>query len=208
MGKAVWSESFGFMAAPRTEEEMEWQARFIAEVEAETTRGAVLNITSFIDELLIKLLSSYFPNSAHAESLLTNMDGCVSSIMDRANIAYALALLRKKEFNAIKIIARIRNEFAHKWDGSGFDSGGVPKLIDKFPKEYFEYVDGTNKAKFNCVTSQVIQELLERHRYAKGIHDRLPKEYKDIFDLTLEERQIILARENEQHNKILRRTSR
>lgn len=201
MKKSIWSESFGFMAAPRTEEEAKWQARFITEVEAETTRGAVLNIVSFIDELLIKLLSSYFPNSEHAESLLNNMDSCISSIMDRANIAYALALLRKKEFDAIKIIARIRNEFAHKWDGSGFDSGGVPKLIDKFPKEYFEYVDGTNKAKFNCVSSDIIQELLERHRYAKRIHDRLPKEYKDFFDLSLEERQKILARESERHNK-------
>lgn len=193
MAKSYWSEHFAFIAAPTTEEEMKWQLRFIEEVEAETTRGAVLNITSFIDELLIKLLSSYFPNSEHAKTLFANMDSCISSIMDRANIAYALALLKKKEFEAIKIIARIRNEFAHKWDGSDFDSGAVPKLIDKLPSEYFEYVDGTNKAKFNCVSSQIIQELLERRRYASHINARLPKEYRDIVaPPPLEERQQFL----------------
>lgn len=208
MQKEVWSEHFGFMSAPTTDEEKEWQERFIAEVENETTRGAVLNIVSFIDELLIKLLSSYFPNSAHAESLLSNMDSCISSIMDRANIAYALALLRKKEFDAIKILARIRNEFAHKWDGSCFDRGQIPKLINKFPKEYFERVDGSNRAKFNRVSSDIIQELLERHRYARRIHDRLPKEYKDIFDLSLEERQKIMALESKRYNGSLRPTRR
>jgi hypothetical protein len=192
MGKSILSESFGFIAASRNHEETEWQARFVAEVEAETTRGAVLNIVSFIDELLIKLLSSYFPNTDHSDSLLTSLDSCLSTIMDRANIAFALALLRKKEFDSIKIVARIRNEFAHKWEGAEFDSGPVSKLIGKLPLDYFEYVDGTNKAKFNRVCSQLIQELLERRRYAKGLNSRLPKEYKDIFDLSLKERQEIL----------------
>jgi hypothetical protein len=195
MSKLQLAESFGFMAAPRSDEEMEWQARFINEVESETTRGAVLNMTSFIDELLIKLLRSYFPNSQHADSLLRNLDSCISSIMGRANIAYALALLKKKEFEAIKIIARIRNEFAHKWDGSGFDAGEVPKLIEKLPRDYFEYVDGSNKSKFNFVCSQIIQELLERHHYASELSFGLPKEYMSIFDVTLEERQKIMKNE-------------
>ncbi|WLH11462.1 hypothetical protein PSH58_21795 [Pseudomonas hefeiensis] len=192
MSKSTLAESFGFSAMPRNNEEREWQIRFITEVESETTRGAVLNITSFIDELLIKLLSSYFPNTQHADSLLKNLDSCISSIMSRAHIAYALALVRRKEFEAIKIIARIRNEFAHKWDGSGFDAGELPKLIEKLPKDYFEYVDGSNKSKFNFVCSQIIQELLERHHYASELRLRLPEEYMDIFELPLEERQKIL----------------
>lgn len=206
MEKAKWSESFGFAAAPRSDEERSWQIRFITEVESETTRGAVLNITSFIDELLIKLLSSYFPNTEHAESLLKNLDSCISSIMNRANIAYALALIRKKEFEAIKVIARIRNEFAHKWDGSGFDVGELPKLIAKFPKEYFECIDGSNKAKFNLVCSQIIQELLERHRFASELKARLPKEYRDIFELPLEDRQKIMNNEISLISVLLRNT--
>lgn len=208
MSKSQLAESFGFMAAPRSDEEMKWQARFINEVESETTRGAVLNMTSFIDELLIKLLRSYFPNSQHADSLLKNLDSCISSIMDRANIAYALALLKKKEFEAIKIIARIRNEFAHKWDGSGFDSGEVPKLIEKLPRDYFEYVDGSNKSKFNFVCSQIIQEFLERHYYASHLSCGLPKEYMSIFDLTLEERQKIMKKERTLISVLLTRSNK
>ena len=69
-------------------------------------------------------------------------------------------------------------------------------------------MDGSNRAKFNRVSSDIIQELLERHRYARRIHDRLPKEYKDIFDLSLEERQKIMALESKRYNGSLRPTRR
>lgn len=195
MSKQMLSEYFGFMAVSGSQEENLWLARFAQEVESETTRGRVLNLTSFIDELLIKSLKNYFPNSAHADSLLTSLEGCLSTIIYRANIAYSLSLLRKREYEAIKIIAKVRNEFAHKWDGIDFESNEVSKLIKKLPSDYFEYFDGSNKARFQFVCSQIISELLERHKYARRIKERLPREYKDIFDLPLEERQKILRRE-------------
>lgn len=187
MTKQTWSEQFGFCAAPKNEEEQAWQIRFISEVEKESPRGAVLTIVSFIDELLVKLLRSYFPNKDHASKLLTALDGCLSTIMHRANIAFSLALLRDKEYKAIKVLARIRNEFAHKWDGTDFENNEVSRLVNLFPVEYFEYIDGTNRAKFNCVASDVVQQLLDRSDYAVKLRNKLPKEYRDIFDLTDEE---------------------
>lgn len=194
MTKETWSEHFGFFAAPKNEEEKIWQIRFISEVEKESPRGAVLTLVSFIDELLVKLLRSYFPNKDHASKLLTDLDGCLSTIMHRANIAFSLALLKEKEYKAIKVLARIRNEFAHKWDGTDFGNKEVSKLVKLFPAEYFEYVDGSNRAKFNCVASDVIQQLLDRSDYAVALHNKLPKEYRDIFDLTDEERKTLLQR--------------
>lgn len=195
MEKQIWSESFGFCAAPKDQEEMLWQARFINEVEKESPRGAVLTIVSFIDELLINLLGAYFPNKSRASKLLADLDGCLSTIMHRANIAFSLALLREKEYKAIKLLARIRNEFAHKWDGTSFESKEIYKLVSSFPAEYFKYFDGTNRAKFNCVASDVVQELLSRSEYASAIHKKLPKVYRDIFDLTDEERKELLKRQ-------------
>lgn len=189
MKKQTWAEHFGFCGAPRNEEEQAWQARFIREVEKESPRGSVLTIVSFIDELLVNLLRSYFPNTAHASKLLADLEGCLSTIMHRANIAFSLALLREKEYRAIKVLARIRNQFAHKWDGTDFDNKEISKLVESFPPEYFEYVDGTNRAKFYCVASDLVQELLSRSDYAATLCTKLPKTYKDIFDRTDEERQ-------------------
>lgn len=186
MSKLILCEDFQFFSNPETEEEKFWEQRFYDAVDSETVRGAVLNITSFIDELLIKVLGSYFPNHSHAYKLLNSMDGCMSSIMDRANVAFSLSLLREREFHAIKIIARIRNEFAHKWDNSDFESEPVTKLIRKFPSYYFDLLDGTNRAKFNFVSSQIIQRLLKRHVHSAQLNALLPKEYTDIDDLPLE----------------------
>ncbi|SOE59126.1 Mannitol repressor [Burkholderia sp. YR290] len=188
MEKLVWSESFAFMSGSTSEIERAWQCRFIEEVERESERGAVLTIVSFIDELLIRLLKSAFPNKTHAEKLFQEMDGCLSTIMYRTNIALALSLLRQKEFDAIKILARIRNEFAHKWDGTAFDDPTISKLITKFPAEYFIGITGSNKAKFNRIASEVVQQLLERANYAHELYKTIPSQYRDYFDLSEEER--------------------
>ena len=159
MSKLTLSGQFGFTSVARTHEEQQFYSDFYASVAAETLRGKVMNITSYIDESLIHLLSEFFPNTAHANKLLTNMDSCISTIMDRANMAYA-------------------------------DS--IDRIVRKFPEHYFKYLDGTNESKYMFLSAQIIQDLMHREEYAAQLRKSLPTEYKDIFDLSLEERQQIL----------------
>lgn len=187
------SEGFGFFSAADNNEEAQWQSEFVSQVNSETVRGSVLNITSFIDELLIRLLMSYFPNNKKAREIFLNLDSPMATLISRANIAHALSLLRDDEITAIKIIARIRNEFAHKWESDAFERPDIIKQINKIPSRYLWGHTGTGRAKFNFLSSQIIQELLDRPKYAARINQRLPKVYKDFFDLTIEERQAILA---------------
>lgn len=186
------SGQFAFVAIAETDEERQFYADFYDSVESETLRGKVLNITSYIDEKLIQLLSEFFPNTAHANKLLTNMDSCISTIMDRANMAYALSLLRQREFDAIRCLAKIRNEFAHNWKQKDFEVDCIDRIIRKFPEHYFKYIDGTNEAKYMFLCAQIIQDLMHRERYAARLKKSLPTEYKDILDLPLEERQKIM----------------
>ena len=169
------SENFGFIAAPETQLEEERLGRFILEVESETVRGMVLNITSFIDELLINLLLSYFPNRVKAEKLLLNdLGGCLGTIMDRANIAHALALITDEEFGSIKLIARVRNEFAHHWDGADFTQEKIVKLTCKLKHAVFESHDASPRAKFMFITGELVQQLLRRYEYALALRDQMP----------------------------------
>lgn len=194
MSKSTLSGQFAFVAVPRTDEEEQFYADFFASVEAETLRGKVMNITSYIDESLIHLLREFLPNTEHTNKLLTNMDSCLSSIMDRANMAYALSLLRQREFEAIRCLAKIRNEFAHNWKRKDFVADSIDKIVRKFPEHYFEFFDGTNEAKYMFLSAQIIQSLMRREEYAAMLSKRLPTEYKDFSDLSLEERQDILRR--------------
>ncbi|HHS9871640.1 TPA: hypothetical protein ACTW35_005675 [Klebsiella pneumoniae] len=192
MSKLTLSGQFGFASIARTDEEQQFYADFYASVEAETLRGKVMNITSYIDESLINLLRGFLPNTAHAHKLLVEMDSCLSSIMNRANMAYALSLLRQREFVAIQCLAKIRNEFAHNWKQKDFEIDRIAKLVRKFPEHYFKDVDGTNEAKYMFLSAQIIQDLMHREEYAANLRKNLPTEYKDIFDYSLSERQTIL----------------
>ncbi|PSV49856.1 hypothetical protein [Photobacterium indicum] len=188
MGKQKLSESFGFIGFALSEDEMIWQGKFAKEVNNETVRGSVLNIASFIDELLSNLLKAYFPNENKAENLLSSLDGCLSTIIYKANIASALGLIKDKELDNIKHIARIRNLFAHKWDGLSFDDEDVIKSVRKLNNRVLDQLEYTHKAKFNFVCGQIIQELIQRKYYAENIKKHLPKEYKYLDELSHEER--------------------
>lgn len=195
MSKQILAGKFGFTCIVRTQEEQQFYADFYASVEAETLRGKVMNITSYIDESLIHLLREFFPNTAHANKLLSNMDGCISTIMDRANMAFALSLLRQREFDAIRCLAKIRNEFAHNWKQRDFEADSIDKIIRKFPVDYFKHLEGTNEAKYLFLSAQIIQDLMHREEYAARLRKKLPNEYKEFIDLSLEERQAIMRRD-------------
>jgi DNA-binding MltR family transcriptional regulator len=195
MSKSSLAGEFGFMSVARTQEEQQFYADFYASVEAETLRGKVMNITSYIDESLIHLLREFFPNTAHANKLLTNMDSCISTIMDRANMALALSLLRQREFEAIRCLTKIRNEFAHNWKQRDFEVDSIDKIVRKFPADYFKNLEGTNEAKYLFLSAQIIQDLMHREEYAARLRKHLPTAYIDFIDLSLEERQAIMRRD-------------
>lgn len=174
MEQSLPQETIDFQTIPSTQENMLWQERFYSEFESETTRGKVLNITSFIDELLIKLVSAFMPNTGHTQHLLFSVNTCLSTIMDRANLLLALSILQKDEFDAIKMITRIRNEFAHRWDQSSFDTDAMNKHIKKMPKHYLADYEGSNQAKFHYVCTCVVEALMARQPYATKLGEQLP----------------------------------
>jgi len=194
------SEDFFFIS---TDKDMEWKSRFITEVNKESIRGLVLTTVSFIDELLIKILKAYFPDKDYANKLLNDLDGCLSTISYRSNICYALALIHEQEHKSIKILARIRNEFAHKWDGTNFDNECISKLVSSFSPKYFLGKTGNNKAKFIRVASNTIQNLSIRIERTEKICNLLPKKLIYFEDLSEEERTNFLNNKTGSNNILL-----
>lgn len=188
MDETVWAEQLSFASRQVNEEDSSWKSRFINEIEKESERGQVLTIVSFIDELLIRILKSFSPNKAHANKLLTELDSCLGTIMNRANVAFMLSLINEVELKSIKHLAKIRNEFAHKWDDTSFNNKEVEKIVRSFPRELFIGITGSNKARFMRVSSYVIQELIAREHYCKRLSPVIPSTYRDLTDASPEER--------------------
>ncbi len=168
-------DSFGFMACPESDEEKDKLERFAEEVNEETVRGMVLNITSFIDELLVTVLHSYLPNVKKSKKLLyDDLDSCLGTLMNRANIAHSLSLITDNEFDWIKYIARIRNEFAHGWEKVSFESNEIKKLTNKLNHPNLNKYSATPRAKFMYIGGELVQHLFRRNEYARILREKLP----------------------------------
>ncbi|MDE2420923.1 MAG: hypothetical protein KGO49_07065 [Gammaproteobacteria bacterium] len=205
---AKLGESLSFIASLESEEYNKMLSDFASAVETETERGAVLNIVSFIDERLIALLNGFFPNKLKTKALIEQLDGSpLSTLMYRAKIANVLYLITDNEYEAIKIMAMIRNEFAHNWGTAWSNSEltdnfkkAIKKLLtlsyaEELKKMYRGEIEGSNKGWFFYISSKVISDLLARQSYAENLGKRLPEKYISIFDLPIEERKRIIMAE-------------
>lgn len=96
---------------------------FLKEFCKESPRGAVLLAAALIDTYLEEILSHFFVDDKVSKNLLNRSLRNASSRMDTA---YALGLIDEEEHKEIKTVNSIRNEFAHSWRNTSFDT---PKII-------------------------------------------------------------------------------
>lgn len=75
--------------------------------------ACVLVAASFLDECLRSLLRRHFVDSDIAEDLLNPTNGALGTFASRSDTAYCLGLINLRQRDDLRIIARIRNLFAH-----------------------------------------------------------------------------------------------
>jgi hypothetical protein len=95
--------------------------KFYLELQQETPRAAVILGAAFLDMRLRELISNFMINDkTKVDDLLgtdTKYNAPLSSFASRANIAYCLGLISIDDLHDLKLIAKIRNKFAHGLHG-------------------------------------------------------------------------------------------
>ncbi|MCG6202915.1 hypothetical protein [Psychromonas antarctica] len=163
------SASFEFMAFIEDEGTRVFLEKFSSQVKAENCRGKVINIVSFVDYLLSELLIKFSPNKLKATKLTSDLSGCLNSIMNKANVCHMLALLTDNEFEHIKLLANVRNDFAHDWL-TDFTSSQVVKRIGKLSSNS----NLSSEAKFMVIGGELVTLLHHRLGYAEILNEDLP----------------------------------
>ncbi|MEL3892536.1 MltR family transcriptional regulator [Ferrovibrio sp. MS7] len=100
----------------------------------ESDRGKVLVIIASIDETLRQMVLAHLIDAEESQKIV-GIDGALGPLVARARMCYALGFISKCEYEEIKTLAKIRNEFAHKPDCS-FDEPAVVKLCSKLSTEF------------------------------------------------------------------------
>ena len=105
---------------------------FFAIVNDGNDLACVLLSVNYLDEILRSILNTRLKESKVTENILNPSSGFLGTFSARIDMVYCLGIFDKKIYNDLRIIAQIRNIFAHSFDSISFDSPEVVKLLNQF----------------------------------------------------------------------------
>ena len=87
---------------------------FLDDLNKESARGAVLIAVSYLEGQLKSIIAAYLSPGRAAEILLDDVNGPLGTFGARSHAAAALGLITDREYQELKRLGKIRNEFAHR----------------------------------------------------------------------------------------------
>lgn len=95
--------------------------RFLSLIGSQDDRAAVLSLATFIEDTLGRLLIAYFRNCKETQDLVEGFSAPLGTLGARVKAGYSFGLLTRDQYKDIEILRKIRNEFAHNWEGVSFE---------------------------------------------------------------------------------------
>ncbi len=134
--------------------------RLIHLTSAEDERGLALSVAAFSEDLLGRLLVAYLRDQKSTSELVEGFNAPLGTFSARIKAGHAVGLLSDEQHKDLEIARKIRNEFAHNWEGCSFDRQKIKDLIagmsnSRISKEIAE----SPKARFQSSMVCVLVEL-------------------------------------------------
>lgn len=115
------------------EEDVKDLSQFLQEFQSETDRGAALVGAALIDLRLSETLKAFFVDCSSSRALLKDgVEGALGAFGSRTLACHALGLIDDAEKETCNLIAKIRNQFAHKAHGTSFDTQAIKDHCGRF----------------------------------------------------------------------------
>jgi len=158
------------------EPEIKTLSNFIAEFNDESERGAVLVAASRLEEMLGDIIRAFLRDGKTTISLIEGFNAPLSTFSAKAAASHAMGLITDREFQEVSLIRKIRNEFAHRWDGVSFNSQKVKDLSIRLRP----YGDAETRStisvrgRFTFAVVLLISDLMWRHQQIAGLKIREP----------------------------------
>ena len=154
--------------------------KLLAELEKESDRGVVLIMAGFLEQQLKDLLAGYLRYAASTSELLS---GALSTFSARTLACHAVGLINDDEYHDLKVIRKIRNDFAHEFSAS-FSEQSIKDRCNNFRHVAHPYgdedhwpVEPDTRTKFTAPTLSLIMALWHRIQEVEK-HRLSPVEWK------------------------------
>lgn len=105
--------------------------RFQSLIRKQDDRALVLSLAAFAEDTLGRLLLVYLRENKQAKELVEGFNAPLGTLSTRIKAAYTIGLLTKEQHEDLEIARRVRNAFAHDWEGVSLESPDIKALIGK-----------------------------------------------------------------------------
>ncbi|CAJ0708773.1 hypothetical protein LMG19089_04767 [Ralstonia edaphis] len=103
--------------------------RFLDLIRSQDDRALVLSLASFMEESLGRLLLSYFRDCKQTRELVEGFNAPLGTLGSRIKAAYAFGLVCEQQYRDMDIVRKVRNTFAHDWEGVSIERNDIKALI-------------------------------------------------------------------------------
>ena len=180
-----------FEEADATERQKDME-RFFADLDNETDRGMVLATGCYFDRLLKECLGSYFAEGKATDDLLADGNG-LGSFSARNRCCLSLRITEPLEYRTLKIMAGIRNKFAHTLRTDFTDSNIRDLTLEMarclFEEPIFESLKLDRESPrrlFNltafCLNDKLWLRPLDTHFHVADYPKNMPEHVANILD--------------------------
>lgn len=103
--------------------------RFMDLVHKQDDRAMVLSLATFLEDTLGRLLLAYFRTCKATKDLVEGFNAPLGTFGSRIKAVYAFGLVTEDQFKDMEILRKVRNLFAHNWEGVTLEQNDIKALI-------------------------------------------------------------------------------
>ena len=103
--------------------------RLLVVMDGEDERGLVLSASAYAEDCLGRILSAYLRKGEPSKGLIEGFNAPLGTLAARLKAGYAIGILSREQYRDLDLMRKIRNEFAHQWEGCSFDNGKIAGWI-------------------------------------------------------------------------------
>lgn len=154
------------MAKPELSSEFKKLAQFYDAFQGESDRGAALSAAAMLEDKLGEILTTFLVDGDQTKELLNGFNAPLGTLSARITAASTMGLIGSDEYKEMQLVRRIRNKFAHNWQGMTFEDQAVIDLCNNLPwrgpAEHEEKAD--TRGRFVAAVALLLLDLVWRGR--------------------------------------------
>jgi mannitol operon repressor len=118
------------------------------------------------EEWLGKILRVFLVEGPEVKELLDGFNAPLGTLHARIVACHSLGLIDNDECKEMQAIRKIRNKFAHQWDGVSFDLPAIRGMCVSLPWRGPPEYEHTSKARgrFNAAVALLLTDLMWREQ--------------------------------------------